>query len=113
MAAPDFHSGAACKTPESIDAPLVFAGSGEAPEGLDQKGKILVQWNGGAGAGRGGRGGANAHPGIAGTLSIDTIAGPEPPRWPVQYAVQIDNRRWRCAGRTRRRRCRGGVALQP
>lgn len=76
-------------TPESIDAPLVFAGSAEAPGGLDLKGKILVQWNGGGGAGRGGRGGGNAHPGIAGTLSIDTIAGPEPPRWPVQYAVQM------------------------
>ncbi len=74
-------------TPESIDAPLVFAGSGEAPDGLDLKGKILVQLSGAGGAGRGGRG--NAHPGVAGTLSIDTIAGPEPPRWPVQYAVQM------------------------
>jgi hypothetical protein len=76
-------------TPESIDAPLIFAGSAEAPESLDLKGKILVQLSGGGGAGRGGRGGGNAHPGIAGTLSIDAAAGPEPPRWPVQYAVQM------------------------
>lgn len=78
-------------TPETIDAPLVFAGAGEAPEGLDLTGKILVQLNGAAGAGRGGRGGRGpgAHPGIAGTLSIDNMAGPEPPRWPVQYAVQM------------------------
>jgi Peptidase family M28 len=75
--------------PESIDAPLVFAGSGEAPEGLDLTGKILVQLSGGGGAGRGGRGGGATRAGIAGTLSIDTIAGPEPPRWPVQYAVQM------------------------
>ena len=27
-------------TPESIDAPLVFAGSGEAPEGLDLRAKL-------------------------------------------------------------------------
>ena len=78
-------------TPESIDAPLVFAGSGEAPEGLDLKGKILVQLE----RRREARGRAwprrcaTRTAGIAGTLSIDTIAGPEPPRWPVQYAVQM------------------------
>src|ERR1700722_16423831 len=77
--------------PESIDAPLVFAGSGEAPEGIDPQGKILVQLAGGrgAGGGRAGRGGAPGRGATAGTLSIDTIAGPEPPRWPVQYAVQM------------------------
>jgi Peptidase family M28 len=76
-------------TPESIEAPLLFAGTGEAPDGLDVKGKILVQMNAGAGAGRGGRGGGASRAGIAGTLSIDSTAGPEPPRWPVQYAVQM------------------------
>jgi hypothetical protein len=77
-------------TPESIDAPLVFAGSADAPEGLDLKGKILVQLSGAGGAaGRGGRGAGGARPGIAGTLSIDSTEGPEPPRWPVQYAVQM------------------------
>jgi hypothetical protein len=74
--------------PGSLDAPLVFAGSGEPPEGFDVKGKILVQLSGGA-AGRGARGGGAARVGIAGTIGIDTIAGPEPPRWPVQYAVQM------------------------
>jgi hypothetical protein len=77
--------------PESIDAPLVFAGSGEAPEGIDPQGKILVQLAGGraGGAGGRGRGGATGRGAIAGTLSIDSLAGPEPPRWPVQYAVQM------------------------
>ncbi len=77
--------------PETIDAPLVFTGSGAAPEGLDTQGKILVQLGGGRGgaAGRGSRGGANPRRSLAGTLSIDTLAGPEPPRWPVQYVVQM------------------------
>lgn len=81
--------------PETIDAPLVFAGSGAAPEGMDLAGKILVQLSAGAGAGggrgaSGGRGaGAASRAGIAGTLSIDATGGPEPPRWPVQYAVQM------------------------
>jgi len=72
--------------PQAIDAPLVFAGSGEAPDGIQPQGKIVVQLGGGGG--RGGRGGAGSR-GAAGTLSIDTTAGPEPPRWPVQYAVQM------------------------
>jgi hypothetical protein len=82
-------------TPESIDAPLVFAGSGEAPEGIDPRGKIVVQLGGGRGGagGRAGRGGGNGRGSLAaapaGTLSIDSTAGPEPPRWPVQYAVQM------------------------
>jgi hypothetical protein len=70
-------------TPETIDAPLVFAGSGETPADLDLKGKILVQLGGG------GRGAGGPRNGIAGTMSIDTTGGPEPPRWPVQYAVQM------------------------
>jgi hypothetical protein len=75
-------------TPENIDAPLVFAGAGDPPQGIDLTGKILVQLSGGGGAGRAGRGGP-ARSGIAGTLSIDATGGPEPPRWPVQYAVQM------------------------
>jgi hypothetical protein len=79
--------------PESIDAELVFAGSGEAPEGISPAGKILVQL-GAARAGAGGNGrsgvrGGRGRPNAAGTLSIDTMGGPEPPRWPVQYAVQM------------------------
>ncbi|MGO9257212.1 MAG: M28 family peptidase [Bryobacteraceae bacterium] len=78
-------------TPESIDAALLFAGSGQPPEGVDPRGKILVQLGGGRGAagGRGGGGGGRARGSMAGTLSIDSLAGPEPPRWPVQYAVQM------------------------
>jgi hypothetical protein len=79
--------------PESIEAGLVFAGSGEAPSDLDLHGKLLVSLGGGgrgaAGAGRSGRGGAVARTGSVGTISIDTIAGAEPPRWPVQYARQM------------------------
>ena len=51
--------------PESLEAGLVFAGSGEAPPDLDLHGKLLVSLGGGgrgaAGAGRGGRGAAPAH----------------------------------------------------
>lgn len=76
---------------ESVDAPLLFAGSGEAPEGIDPRGKILVQLGGGRGGagGRGNGGGRNPAAVAAGTLSIDNAGGPEPPRWPVQYAVQM------------------------
>jgi len=74
--------------PESIDAPLVFAGSGEAPEGIVSQGAILVQLGGGRG-GRGGRGGGAGRGPTLGTLSIDSLGGPEPPRWPVQYVVQM------------------------
>ena len=35
-----------------------------------------------------GRGGG-ARAGIAATISVDSLAGPEPPRWPVQYAVPM------------------------
>lgn len=72
--------------PDEIDAPLVFRGSGQPPAGMDLKGKILVELSAGAG-GRGGRGAMPA--GAVGTLSIDRVGGAEPPRWPVQYAVQM------------------------
>ncbi len=81
--------------PESLDAALVFAGSGEAPEGIDPHGKIMVELGAsrsgtGGRAGRAGNGrGGNGRSVAAGTLSIDTMGGPEPPRWPVQYAVQM------------------------
>lgn len=84
--------------PETLEAPLVFAGSGAPPEGLDLQGKILVQLSvpripapgtaGAAGTGRG-RGNAAGRTGIAATISVDNLAGPEPPRWPVQYAVAM------------------------
>ncbi|SPE32383.1 Peptidase M28 [Candidatus Sulfopaludibacter sp. SbA6] len=68
--------------PETLEAGLVFAGSGDNAEGLN--GKILVQLGGG-------RRGAPAapRPGIAGTLTIDATGGPEPPRWPVSYSVAM------------------------
>ena len=82
--------------PETIDAPLVFRGSGEAPAGINLNGKILVELSAGT-AGRGSRGGAPG--GIAGTLSIDRVGGAEPPRWPAQYAVQMTIRGEAAAGR--------------
>ncbi len=100
-------------TPESIDAPLIFAGSGDPPADIDLQGSILVQMSGGAGGGRGagrGRGGARAA-GI-GTLSIDTIAGPEPPRWPVQYAVQMTIRDSSAAAGRGNGGAAGGLAMR-
>jgi hypothetical protein len=68
---------------ESIEAGLVFAG--DDPSALDLKGKILVRL---AAAAR--RGAAQRTPAdIAGTLSIDSTAGPEPPRWPAAYSVSM------------------------
>jgi hypothetical protein len=79
--------------PETLEAGLVFAGAGEPPADLDLHGKLLVSLGGGgrgsAAGGRAGRGNAGARTGSAGSVSIDTMAGPEPPRWPVQYAVQM------------------------
>src|SRR5580658_3767587 len=78
--------------PETLQAPLVFAGTGAAPEGIDLQNKILVQRSvprmGAAGAGRG-RGNAGDRSGIVATISVDSLVGPEPPRWPVQYAVAL------------------------
>jgi len=77
--------------PETLDAPLVFEGSGEAPEGMDPGGKILVQLGiaRGAAGGRAGRGAGSLPGAAAAILSIDSLGGPEPPRWPVQYVVQM------------------------
>jgi hypothetical protein len=72
--------------PESIEAPLMFEGTGPADD-PQLKGKILVRINTGAGGGR--RGGRGGPPGIAGTLTIDSTGGPEPPRWPVAYSVAM------------------------
>jgi hypothetical protein len=73
--------------PETIDAPLLFEGSGP-PDDPELKGKILVRLNAPGGSGRrGGRGSAPA--GIAGALTIDAVGGPEPARWPVAYSVAM------------------------
>jgi hypothetical protein len=70
--------------PARIEAPLVFAAEAASD---DLEGAIVVQLGGG---GRGGRGtGGGVAPGAAGTLTIDSTAGPEPPRWPVAYSVAM------------------------
>ncbi|MBS1857652.1 MAG: M20/M25/M40 family metallo-hydrolase [Acidobacteria bacterium] len=67
--------------PEAIDAPLVFAGQSAPPEA---SGKILVRLNTGMR-----RAAAPASSTALGTLAIDSTTGPEPARWPVQYAVAV------------------------
>ena len=66
-------------TPESVDAGLIFDGDTPAPD-LDYANKILVRIR---------RGTAQVRPGIAGVINVDVVAGPEPPRWPVSYAVAM------------------------
>jgi hypothetical protein len=61
--------------PESVQGPLLFAGSD--PDTAALAGKIAVQ------LGRGGRSGAAA------TITIDSAGGAEPPRWPVSYSVAM------------------------
>jgi Zn-dependent M28 family amino/carboxypeptidase len=79
-------------TPERVDAGLVFDGAAGG-EDIDFKGKILVRLGaaGGSGGASGGgrRGGGQAPAGTVGTLTIDGAGGPEPPRWPVAYAVAM------------------------
>ena len=65
--------------PESVDAGLIFDGDTPSP-GLDYANKILVRIR---------RGNAPVRPGIAGTLTIDSAGGAEPPRWPVAYSVAM------------------------
>jgi Zn-dependent M28 family amino/carboxypeptidase len=72
--------------PESIEAPMIFAGS-DAGDPAELRNKIVVQLPRAGGAGRGA--GAAARPGIAGTISIDGTGGAEPPRWPSAYSVAM------------------------
>lgn len=75
--------------PEAVDAGLVFDGAAGG-EDIDFKGKILVRLGTVAGARGGGRRGPAQTPaGIGGVLTIDGSGGPEPPRWPVAYAVAV------------------------
>jgi len=69
--------------PETLDADLVFLGDGPAPgaTAIDAHGKMVVQLPG--------RRPTTPIPGIAGTIAIDTTTGPEPPHWPVPYAVSM------------------------
>jgi hypothetical protein len=67
--------------PAHIDAPLIFAGTGEAPAALSTQGKLVVALNGSAPR--------RAPAGALGTISVDNPNALEPPRWPVQYAVTM------------------------
>jgi len=67
--------------PEHIDLPLVFAGSGEAPAGLDVQDKLAVSLAGSAPP--------RMPDGLAGVISIDNPKALETPRWPLQYAVAM------------------------
>ena len=69
--------------PESLEAPLMFAGSGDAGDPAELRNKVIVQLP------RAGRGGATPRQGVAATITIDSTGGPEPPRWPVAYSVAM------------------------
>lgn len=71
--------------PEKIEAPLVFAGSDASGTGFEGAMVVQMPGTGGRGAGRGGA----VRTGAAGVLTIDAEGGPEPPRWPVAYAVTM------------------------
>jgi Zn-dependent M28 family amino/carboxypeptidase len=71
--------------PESIEAPMIFAGSDAAADPAELRDKIVVQLPRAGTA----RGAAQARTGAAATISIDSIGGPEPPRWPVAYSVAM------------------------
>jgi hypothetical protein len=64
--------------PETLDSPLVFAGS----DPIEAAGKIVVRLNRGRGA-------APVPEGAAGVLTVDATGGPEPAHWPVAYAVSM------------------------
>ena len=67
--------------PGGLEAPLVFAGTGEAPVGFQATGKIIVQLTGHT---------SRAVPGGAvAMLGIDNPDAAETPRWPVQYLVSM------------------------
>jgi hypothetical protein len=71
--------------PESVEAPLIFAGTDTAADPAELRDKIVVQLPR-AGAVRGA---AQPRTGAAATISIDSTGGAEPPRWPVAYAVAM------------------------
>ncbi|MEO8027934.1 MAG: M28 family peptidase [Bryobacteraceae bacterium] len=80
---------AASGLPARLSAPLIFHGSApEPPAGLDVKGKILVRLSAPVGA----PARAQTPPvpkGVAGTLGIDNLDGPERRRWPAAYVVSV------------------------
>jgi hypothetical protein len=72
--------------PDTLEAPLIFAGSGDGADPAAWRNKVVVQL---PRSGRGGRGTITAHPGAVATVTIDSTGGPEPPRWPVAYSVAM------------------------
>lgn len=81
----DITVSAMVDTPEAVTGNLVFVGSD--PASVDTQGKLVVRLRSPT------RAGANSTSaglnGIAGTITIDSAAGPEPPRWPVAYSVTM------------------------
>lgn len=67
--------------PETIDAPLLFAGTGPMPADVSADGKLVVSLSA--------AGPAPVLEKAAGNISIDNPKALEPPRWPLQYAVSM------------------------
>ncbi len=93
--------------PDSLEAPLIFAGSDANADAAELRNKIVVQLPRAAGAGRGGAGGGRGATGVAGIIAIDTTGGPEPPRWPVAYSVAMSLR----DGQPAPRQAAGGAGI--
>jgi Peptidase family M28 len=76
--------------PTRIDSPLVFRGtSREPPPGLDLKGKIVVRLSPPVGTPAANAPAPPLPQGLAGTIGIDNLDGPERRRWPAAYAVNV------------------------
>lgn len=67
--------------PATVEAPLFFAGTGEAPADFNPAGKIVVQLTGHTSR--------SLPAGAVATLGIDNPDATELPRWPVQYLVSM------------------------
>ena len=72
----------------AIDAPLVFVGT-EVPAELDVKGKIVVTLSTPRFIPGVKPYSAKAPEGAAASLSITSVEGPEPSKWPVSYSVSM------------------------
>ena len=76
--------------PEQIAGGLIFAGSdAQPPAALDLKDKILVRLGAPVGTPAANRPLPPLPAGMLGTLSIDSLDGPERRRWPAAYAVNM------------------------
>ena len=78
----DITVSAAMDTPKVVSGPLIFLGTNQATASL--KGKIVVTLRGASGSSA-----SEQLEGVAGTITIDSTAGPEPPRWPIPYSVAM------------------------